>query len=222
MGDGVPEVDLNRCAEWNIDVGGSYRESIIKYYLDEAKAQPSFANVNIAGSYHKGSRTVDITVSGKRNEDFVPIEGWTNLTVLLVEDGVIGFQPGADDIWNYSHNGVIRTNVSAVWGDLVEWNGNKYEMHYTATLDEKWNHENMRIVAFLGKPFTGDNYEEIGIVNCEEMHLKDMPVGIHVIDIEETASDVYDLNGRKVRSNAKSLEGLPKGVYIVGGKKIVK
>lgn len=34
--------------------------------------------------------------------------------------------------------------------------------------------------------------------------------------------DVYDLRGRKVRSQATSLSGLPKGVYIVNGRKLVK
>ena len=34
--------------------------------------------------------------------------------------------------------------------------------------------------------------------------------------------DVYDLSGRKVRHQATSLDGLPNGVYIVNGKKILK
>ena len=33
--------------------------------------------------------------------------------------------------------------------------------------------------------------------------------------------DVYDLRGRKILSNVTSLNGLPKGIYIVNGKKIV-
>lgn len=35
------------------------------------------------------------------------------------------------------------------------------------------------------------------------------------------AADVYDMNGKKVRTKATSLEGLPKGVYIVNGKKVM-
>ena len=35
------------------------------------------------------------------------------------------------------------------------------------------------------------------------------------------SSDVYGVNGLKVRGNTHSLEGLPKGVYIVNGKKYV-
>ena len=36
------------------------------------------------------------------------------------------------------------------------------------------------------------------------------------------AHDIYDLNGRKVRSGSTSLEGLPRGIYIVGGKKVIR
>ena len=39
---------------------------------------------------------------------------------------------------------------------------------------------------------------------------------------DKTIGDVYDLRGRKIRAAAKSLDGLPKGVYIVGGKKVTK
>lgn len=46
--------------------------------------------------------------------------------------------------------------------------------------------------------------------------------GIRTISNETTkAQDIYDLNGRKVRSGSTSLEGLPRGIYIVGGKKVV-
>ncbi len=34
--------------------------------------------------------------------------------------------------------------------------------------------------------------------------------------------DIYSLDGRKVKSNATSAEGLPKGVYIINGKKVLK
>jgi hypothetical protein len=34
--------------------------------------------------------------------------------------------------------------------------------------------------------------------------------------------DVYDMSGRKVRHQVTSLDGLPKGIYIVNGKKMMK
>ena len=34
--------------------------------------------------------------------------------------------------------------------------------------------------------------------------------------------DVYDLSGRMVKSQVTSLDGLPKGIYVVKGKKVMK
>ena len=36
------------------------------------------------------------------------------------------------------------------------------------------------------------------------------------------AFDVYDMSGRKVRTATSSLDGLPKGIYVVNGKKVMK
>ena len=214
---GIPNVDLDRCVRFT---PYNQREHVMKYFLDDAKGLPSFANINIAASYEGWSRRVDITISGERNEDFIPVEGWTNMTVLLVEDRVEGGQMGTD-IYPYYHNGVIRANLSAIWGDLVQWNGDHYEMHYTAELDKAWNKDNMRVVAFFSKPFTGDNYDVINVMNCEEMGLKDAETGIQSLSSDEKNSDVFDLNGRKIRSGSSSISGLPKGIYIVNGRKVV-
>lgn len=45
--------------------------------------------------------------------------------------------------------------------------------------------------------------------------------GIYNVEEVSLTFDVYNLSGMKVRSNATSLEGLPKGIYIVNGKKYV-
>ncbi|MBQ7419847.1 MAG: hypothetical protein IJV17_03790 [Prevotella sp.] len=45
--------------------------------------------------------------------------------------------------------------------------------------------------------------------------------GIEEISIDNP-SDIYDLQGNKVRSNATSTEGLSKGVYIINGQKVIK
>ena len=46
--------------------------------------------------------------------------------------------------------------------------------------------------------------------------------GIESVTQEEWPADVYDLNGRMVKAQAENLDELPKGVYIVNGKKFVK
>ena len=47
------------------------------------------------------------------------------------------------------------------------------------------------------------------------------PSSIGEISADGGPQDVYSLSGQKVRSQAKDLKGLPAGVYIVGGKKVV-
>ena len=47
------------------------------------------------------------------------------------------------------------------------------------------------------------------------------PSGIDDVSYDDGLQDVYSLSGQKVRSQAKDLKGLPAGVYIVGGKKII-
>ena len=44
--------------------------------------------------------------------------------------------------------------------------------------------------------------------------------GITQILKDTPSQDVYDLNGRKVRSGSSSFEGLPHGIYIIKGRKV--
>ena len=46
--------------------------------------------------------------------------------------------------------------------------------------------------------------------------------GIQTIIDDSHPYDVFDLRGNKVASKVKSLQGLPKGVYIINGKKVMK
>ena len=48
------------------------------------------------------------------------------------------------------------------------------------------------------------------------------PSAVSTLTKPGTAKDVYDLRGRKVRTGTTSLGGLPRGIYIIGGKKVVK
>ena len=58
----------------------------------------------------------------------------------------------------------------------------------------------------------------------EIRHVKSLgeTTGIETLDMNGSKADVYDVNGRIVKSKAGSLDGLPHGIYVVGGKKIIK
>ena len=48
------------------------------------------------------------------------------------------------------------------------------------------------------------------------------PTGITAIPAPPKADyNVYNLRGQKIQSHATSLEGLPKGVYIINGRKVI-
>lgn len=56
---------------------------------------------------------------------------------------------------------------------------------------------------------------------------KDFTTGVSSVTVEDGAAlvDVYTLNGTLVRSNvsrAQALDGLQKGIYVVGGRKVIK
>lgn len=48
-----------------------------------------------------------------------------------------------------------------------------------------------------------------------------VPIAVSDIAIDKVGFDVYDMSGRRVRRQATTLRDLPKGVYIVGGRKRV-
>ena len=190
-----PQMSTDRFA-WDDD-----RPGIIELSPSIAMSHPSFADVNISASYYDATRMLTVKVTGKKNEDFDAVIGSTNLTVLLTENNVVcpqmHYQLGVDE--NYVHQGVLRTNVSAIWGDPVTWNGEQYEMSYTIKLDESWVKDNMNIVAFLGKPFTGDNYYDIHLVNCNDFAVKDavledIPTSLITIGKSGKASYCGDLS----------------------------
>ena len=75
---------------------------------------------------------------------------------------------------------------------------------------------------------TSTNYQgaklELDMPQCKTLTIKALydATGISIIPTANNAQNVYDLNGRMVRSGSTSLEGLPRGIYIVGGRKVVK
>lgn len=65
------------------------------------------------------------------------------------------------------------------------------------------------------------NYLNVDMYNTSEVEVT--PTGIPTINIPVVRTDnkVYNLNGQVVRTNAEDLNGLDKGIYIIGGKKII-
>lgn len=98
--------------------------------------------------------------------------------------------------------------------------GKNYAYSFTANISGKDNIQNkdkLSVVVLLLDSYSRE------IVNAVKCKLDDHTTGIKGVNVEDGKTyDVYDMNGRIVRRNARSLENLPHGVYIVNGKKIVR
>lgn len=77
------------------------------------------------------------------------------------------------------------------------------------------NKDNLSVVALLLDKQNGT------IINAAKCKIDAYGTGITSLSTNEQAFDIYTLQGYKVRTKATSLDGLPKGVYIVKGKKVV-
>lgn len=190
--------------------------------VEEAMVRPAFANVNIESQYDESSRKLQVKVSGMRNAEFIPVEDYTYLTIHLVEDDlvIVNDWSGETEI----QDDILRGCMTDIWGDLVEWNGDTYEMNYSMKLPASWNPEKMRIIAFLAKPFKGNNFDEMDVVNCNEAKVggnSTSSIGESIVDIQHgNREGIYNLNGQFIGSDV--WRNQPKGIYIVNGKKYVK
>lgn len=66
------------------------------------------------------------------------------------------------------------------------------------------------------------NYTYLMLDQIDIYDASDPEAGISSAELlKEGAQDVWTIDGRIARRNATSLEGLPKGVYMIGGRKVV-
>ena len=69
------------------------------------------------------------------------------------------------------------------------------------------------------------NYPAPGLVKLWAFSIDDVETGIMAVEpdgsMTVTSGNIYDLNGRLVRQNATTLEGLRPGIYIVDGRKVL-
>ncbi len=116
---------------------------------------PAKVDINCNVSFDTLSRKVALTVSAYPIFDDIKEE--CNLTVVLVEDGIVYPQQVMGDSlvdYNYVHNNVVRKVVSSVLGDTLNsgeiWGqGNVIEREYSIDIDESYDFRNCRIVAFV-------------------------------------------------------------------------
>lgn len=119
-------------------------------------------SVKIDNAYDAATRTLTTTVGADG------VNGTVNgkLQVWIVEDGVPALQMMPDGSANkeYIHNHVFRAAVNGTWGeDVTVKEGETTTKQYSYVLPEKWNADNIAVVAFV--------YNDGGVENVAKKHL---------------------------------------------------
>ena len=190
--------------------------------LDAAKAVPTFASVEAKGNAE--ATGIAIEVNGEVAEGVLPEGEKPRLTVYLMERDVFSDsqmfwteKEKEENMGEYTHVNVIRE----ILADGVELPATG-SYSWDTTVDDPdpmWNLENLYIVAFVHRDGQkGGKY--MHVFNSTEGSLS-ISDGINTLENASAASVVYDLQGRKLETGNQKLETLPKGLYIVNGKKLV-
>lgn len=137
------------------------------------------------------------------------------------------------NIWDDAQSAKVGTGVEASQGSLYVPN----DMHAASAYFDKGLYDNTRQGRQALK-VSATNGFKVGI-RCTSAssgywtifrnfrlyyHGSKVATGINEVvseDAKAKGQNVYSINGQLVRSNATSLSGLPAGLYIVGGKKVV-
>ena len=199
--------------------------------FNAAANRPTFVSLSVEGTLANDKETLTVQVGGNVAPGIMPEGEMLRLTVYLMERDV---ESDSQLFWNekekeeyagmFTHPNVIREIMTVPEGDPITGGGN-IQAKYQTELDPTWNVKNLYLVALVhrdgklgGKRMhvfntaEGEITEETGIVTIEHSPL----------NIEHS---VYDLQGRinGQMGNGKWSNGkLTKGIYIVGGKKIVR
>ena len=194
--------------------------------FNAAAKRPTFVSLDVEGTLAEDKETLDVLVNSDVAPGIMPEGEKLRLTVYLMEDDV---ESDSQLFWNekekdeyqgmYTHPNVIREVLTAPEGDPIAAGGS-IQTTYQTELDPTWNVDNMYIVAFIHRD---------GKLGGKRMHVFNSAkgnivkaTGIRDIKNEELRmmNGIYDLQGRQIKTEAKS--SLKKGIYIIGGKKIVR
>ena len=124
--------------------------------VDKALQKPAPANIEMTAALNNGKIDIDINV--------LPLEDLAcSLQVWVVESGIVSYQDDLNGVMHidYVHNHVLRAVVNGINGESISLHDNIYSnKKYSYDVLDKWNTDNLAIVAFL--------YDGSGVLNaCE-------------------------------------------------------
>ena len=210
-----------------------------EYFL-YLKQYPSFAQVNLEATYNEAENNILLTASTEFALDFNGAN--YALGFVLCQNGVGPYaqtnyfaipaykdEPGGGDWYNYG--GTVAWTYDEVARTAVSPFGAANSVPSTINKGIKYNYEttmpagsyalaNCYVVGILLDTST------YRVVNSTMVNIGNVEAGVESLVAEPTDGiyRVYNLNGVKVleTKDASAFDALPKGVYIVNGKKVMK
>ena len=207
--------------------------------LNVALSKPALAWIDLETEFSEEDSILTIKTAGK---SITQLEGEPRLTVYVTEDNLATDKQAG---WNserqglyYQHN-VNRHIATDVWGDKVELNEG-FEKEYKVKIQQKWNVDNLNVVAFVHNYSTKENvkerYTDFNVYNTEKVQVREHEVAVDevvdapmmviarqdgVVEIvgEYESGVIYNVNGQAVTtlrgSPTVSIANFANGVYIV-------
>ncbi|GEM_PF-6421050 len=203
-------------------VFGTDKSKPIEELVTSAAHLPAFISLNLNSTVDE-NRLLSITVDADELYE-MPQQDLMRLNVVLVEDSVRAPQylSNGEVDKTYIHYDVYRAALTGTWGEKAEFIDGHLNKTFTYEIPTKYNLNYLRIVAFLA------DYDETNTKNCRVYNTieakigEDTLVGINSVELNPEGTDssqplsgCYDLQGRRV-------ENPTHGLYIIGGKKVLR
>ncbi|MBR4433407.1 MAG: Omp28-related outer membrane protein, partial [Bacteroidaceae bacterium] len=186
-----------------------------------AADRPTFVSLTVEGLLATDKEVLTVGVGGDVAPGIMPEGEKLRLTVYLMERDV---ESDSQLFWNedekaeyagvFTHPNVIREIMTPVEGIAIEAGGSIEETVET-TLDPTWNLENLYLVALVHRDGKLGG-KRMHVFNTAEGAITEATGIVSPLGETEEGAAIYDLSGRKVNGQ------LPKGVYILAGKKFVQ
>ena len=135
---------------------------------------PTATAIGVSSTLSGRNLSVQVDVRAQFDEDYL-------LTVVLVENGIIGYQSDYNDgnHSDYEHNKVARMNLTSITGDefSVDAPGVVKTLTYQATIPADYQLENMEVVAYVQRNFNdrpavqSGSYGDWYVDNCRSAAL---------------------------------------------------
>lgn len=217
----LPGIVINRTCplgsedlEIGIGYPAAYKQQAIDYLnsiIDYTNYIPALASINIATAYNEETKKLDITVSGNVLDEFTEFVGTdAALTVFLTEDGLVSRQLN-DGNWdmNFTHDNVLRSIPTNVYGDNLTITNGTYEKKYSVSISSSWNIDNMNVVASIGRKVKQANvYDKVWVSNAEKVKAFDRSNSINSAisnGAEATVVARYNANGVRLAAPVKGI-----------------